>query len=134
MDNSSFVERECWRFATLVSHSPQESTKIPIYTIIEAPRRSLRPGKRSRPRRKKNKIIEDPKIKSHPWNDTQISINTGLAHFIWTSRQFSFLQCAQDNCSCSCAISLYLGSSYLGECATLGEAIARLFLVILLRS
>jgi hypothetical protein len=33
------IER-CWIFATSGSHSPQESTRRPIYSITKAPRRS----------------------------------------------------------------------------------------------
>jgi hypothetical protein len=43
------VHHCCWRFATSGSHSPQESTRRPIYTITEAPGRSWRPRKRSQP-------------------------------------------------------------------------------------
>jgi len=134
MENASLIEREYWIFPTSGSHYPQEITIMPIYTITEAPRRSWRPRKRSRPPQENNKVIEDPKIRSRPQTGAHISINTWLAHFIWTVKQFSFLQCAQGSCSCSCVISLYLGFGYLGECATLGEALDWLFLVILLRS
>jgi hypothetical protein len=100
MENSSLVERECWRFATSNSHSPQESTRRPIYTITRSPRKKLRPRKRSRPHKKNNNKIEDPEIRSQPQTGAQISINTGLAHFILTVRQL-LLQCAQGSCSCS---------------------------------
>ena len=64
MENASLVERECWIFSTSGSHSPQESTIRPIYTITEASRRISILRKRSRPHRKNNNKIEDLEIRS----------------------------------------------------------------------
>jgi hypothetical protein len=86
--------------ATLGSHSPQESTRRPIYTITRSPRKKLKTQEDKSSPQEINKEIEDPEIRSRPQTGAQISINTGMAHFIWTVRQL-LLQCTQGSCSCS---------------------------------
>jgi hypothetical protein len=81
---------------------------------------------------KNNNKIEDQEIRSRPQTDAQININTGLAHFILTVKQL-LLQCTQGSLAAVLTILLFMGYCYLGECATLREALAWLLLVILLR-
>jgi hypothetical protein len=64
MENVSLVERECWRFATSGSHSPQESTRRPIYTITRSPRKKLKTQEEKSAPWENNKEIEDPEIRS----------------------------------------------------------------------
>jgi hypothetical protein len=82
------------------SDSPQESTRRPIYTITRSSGKKLKIQEEKLAPQKINKVIEDLEIRSRPQTGTQISINTGLAHFILTGRQL-LLQCAQGRCNCS---------------------------------
>jgi hypothetical protein len=76
------VGAPCWRFATSGSNFPQESTRRPIYTITRSPGKKLKTKEEKTAPREINKEIEDPEIRSQTQTGAQISINTGLAHFI----------------------------------------------------
>ena len=51
-----------------------------------SPRKKLETQEEKSAPQENNKVIEDPEMKSRPQTGAQISINTGLAHFIWTGQ------------------------------------------------
>jgi hypothetical protein len=59
-----FLQGFCWIFTTSGSHSPQESTRRPIYTIKRIPRKKLKTQEEKLAPQEINKEIEDPKIRS----------------------------------------------------------------------
>ena len=128
---------EIFNFEQSFSTRKYKKTHLHHY---RSPMKKLKAQEEKSAPQENNKVIEDPKIRSRPQTGAQISINTGLAHFIQTGKKLSFLQCAQGSCNCSCGnftISRFLVlldiGPHLGKMLDLENLFLVFILTILLR-